>query len=401
MNFALFLLQLAVILAASRLVGAIVRRIHQPRVIGEIIAGLLLGPSFLGWIAPSLSAALFPKESLLLLNLASQLGLVLFMFLVGLRLELEHLRKERAVAVVASAASIVAPFLLSVALGYFLQPYFAGPGVGTLPFVLFIGAAISVTAFPVLARILTEQNLFDTRLGAIAISCAAVDDISAWTILAAIVSLVKQEHSLTATLGTFAVYLVAMIFVVRPLLRRMPGSDENIRAGALLLLLISAAATEVIGFHALFGAFFAGVIFPQKNHQIDRFADSMEPVVSSLLLPIFFAFTGLRTNLGLIRDPQLWGWTAAILAVAIGGKVGGAWFAARWMGLPGREAYALGILMNTRGLVGLVILNVGMDLGILTSSLFAILVLVAVITTFMTSPWVKYVLKDSPPVHAS
>jgi len=398
MNFALFLIQLGVIMLASRLVGAVVKRIHQPRVIGEIIAGILLGPSFLGWIAPSWSAALFPKESLPYLNLVSQLGLVLFMFLVGLKLELEHLRRERGVAIAASAASIVAPFLLALGLGFYLQPVFAGPGVATLPFILFIGAAISVTAFPVLARILTEQGLFNTRLGAIAISCAAVDDISAWTILAAIVSLVKQEHSLATTLGVFAIYLAGMIFVVRPLLRRMPGSDENVRAGALLLLLISSAATEQIGFHALFGAFFAGVIFPQQNHRIDRFADSVEPLIASLLLPVFFAFTGLRTNLGLIRDPQLWMWTLIILAVAIGGKVGGAYLAARWMGLPNRESYALGILMNTRGLVGLVILNVGMDLGILSSSLFAMLVLVAVITTFMTSPWVRHVLKDTHPM---
>ncbi len=396
MNLALFLLQLAVILAASRLVGAVLRRIHQPRVIGEIIAGILLGPSFLGWIAPSLSADLFPKESLPYLSLVSQLGLVLFMFLVGLRLELEHLRKERALAIVASAASIAAPFALSVALAFFLKPHFAGPNVGTLPFVLFIGAAVSVTAFPVLARILTEHGLFDTRLGAIAISCAAVDDISAWAILAAIVSLVKQEHSLAATAGLFAVYLIVMIFVVRPLLRRLPDSDQNARAVALLLLLCSAASTEWIGIHALFGAFFAGVIFPEKNHLIDRFAASVEPLVSSLLLPVFFAFTGLRTNLGLLRDPDLWFWTAMVLGVAIGGKVGGAMLGARWMGLPPREAYALGILMNTRGLVGLVILNVGLDLGILSNSLFAIMVLVAVVTTFMTSPWLSFVLHETP-----
>jgi Kef-type K+ transport system membrane component KefB len=393
MKFDLFLLQLALILAAANLVGGTVRRFGQPRVVGQIMAGILLGPSFFGWLAPSLYARLFAVKSLEFLNVTSQLGLILFMFLVGLRLDLKHLRRERGVVLLAATSSIIAPFTASVPLALYLRPRFPATSERTLPFVLFMGVAISITAFPVLASILKEHGLFGTRLGTIALSCAAVDDVSAWLVLAAITALVQHEGSILNKMSSFGAYLLLMITVVRPIVRALRNSDGFMHTVAPLLMLASACATQWIGVHALFGAFFAGAVFPKPNSQIELFAESAEPLVAALLLPVFFAFTGLRASLALISGTSLWLWSGLIFGVAVAAKAGGAFMGAKLMGLPDQEAVALGILLNTRGLVELVVLNVGFELGILSHTLFTMMILVAVATTVMTSPLLRLLLR--------
>jgi Kef-type K+ transport system membrane component KefB len=395
-NVLLLLVQIATVVLAARVVGALFRRIGQPQVVGEMVAGVLLGPSLLGWAAPAASAALFPAESLGFLGALSQLGLLVFMFLVGLELDPKLLRERGRATVATSHASIAVPFVLGAALAV---PLFArhGPaGTELLHFALFMGAAMSITAFPVLARILAERNLLRTRLGAIAIACAAVDDVTAWCILAFVVVLVRADgHGmpLYATIGGTMVFVALALGVLRPRLaslaertRRRGYLSQDVLGLLLLLALGCAAVTEWLGVHALFGAFLAGALLPNEEQFVEAVMEKLRDVTVVLLLPLFFAFTGLRTSLGLVSGWELWGWTLAILAVAVVGKIGGCVLAARWTGLEWREAGALGVLMNTRGLMELVILNIGLDLGVIEQTVFSMMVVMAVTTTFMTSP---------------
>ena len=395
-DLALLLAQLIAILVAARLVGVALRRIGQPQVVGEMAAGLLLGPSFLGWIAPGLFRALFPPASLGFLNSLSQVGLLVFMFLVGLELDLELIRGKGRTAVVTSHASIIAPFLLGSALALRLYPTLSPPGTTFAGFALFMGAAMSVTAFPVLARILAERELTHTRLGAVAITCAAVDDVTAWCILAAIVVFVRAGATaapLWLTLSGSAVFIAFMLTVGRRVARALEVSFD--RAGGLtqmavvvtiLAVFASAWITERLGIHALFGAFLCGAIMPSGTRFAVAVRGRFEDVMVVVLLPIFFALTGLHTSVGLIRGAELWGYCALVVLVAIAGKLGGAAVAARATGMSWRDAGALGLLMNTRGLMELVILNIGRELGILSPPLFAMLVLMALATTFMATP---------------
>ena len=397
----LLLLQICVILGVARLVGWLFKKMHQPQVVGEMVAGILLGPSLLGLAAPRISAALFPPESLGYLNSLSQIGLVLFMFLVGLELEGSLLRNQGEVALFTSHASIAIPFFLGTVLALLLYPRFSNDSVTFLHFALFLGTAMSITAFPVLARILTERKMLRTRLGAVAIACAAVDDVTGWIILAGIVLLIRAGAGATPawlTIGGVIVYLLVMFFGVRRLLKRLEvnfeskgGLTQDSLAIILLLVLASSILTERLGIHALFGAFLMGAIMPKHPGFVHALTEKLNDVAVVLLLPLFFAFNGLRTSIGLVSGAANWLLTLLIIVVAIVGKFGGSTLAARLSGMDWREASSLGILMNTRGLMELVLLNIGLDIGVISPALFTMMVLMALATTFMTSPMLEWI----------
>jgi len=404
-GFKLLILQIGTILIVARLVGWIFGRIHQPRVVGEMLAGILLGPSLLGWLAPNTASTIFPLDSLGHLNSLSQIGLLIFMFLVGLELDLGHVRELGRAAVMTSQVSIILPFILGSAFAIYLYPRLSDPGVSFAGFALFMGAAMSVTAFPVLARILTERKMLRTRVGSVAITCAAVDDVTAWCILAGIVVIVRASSSelpVWLTVGGLAGFVLLMGLVVRPALRRLEmvyekrGSlTQDLIAIILLTVLASGLITETLGVHALFGAFLAGVVMPRHGELSRELSQKFEALIVVLLLPIYFALTGLRSSVFLISGAKMWLYCAVIIVLAVGGKLGGSMLSARFNGMSWRESAAVGILMNTRGLVELVILNIGLDLGILSPALFSIMVLMALVTTLMTTPLLKWVYPES------
>jgi Kef-type K+ transport system membrane component KefB len=401
-NLVVLFVQIAIIIAASALVAALFQKLKQPKVIGEMFAGIMLGPSFLGWLAPHFSTALFPQSSLGYLNALSQVGVVVYMFLVGLALNPGKLRDHGHTAVLTSHVSIVVPFMFGATASLFLYPRLSDGRVSFTGFALFMGAAMSITAFPVLARILTERGMLGTRLGSLAIACAAVDDVTGWCILAYIVFVVRSRAtaggSLGLMLGGLALFLVLMLAIGNPLLRkfetlfkRRDSLSENSLALMILIVLLSAVATERLGLHLLFGAFFAGVIMPKDQGFVRYILDRFESVTVLLLLPLYFAFTGLRTSIRLIDGAGMWAICAAIVFIAIAGKLGGCLIAARVLKSSWRESAALGILMNTRGLMELVILNVGLDIGVISPTLFSMMVLMALVTTFMTAPLFEWV----------
>jgi Kef-type K+ transport system membrane component KefB len=379
---AVTLLQIIIIVVFGRALGVLLKRIGQPAVIGEIAAGILLGPSFFGHFAPDAFAYVFPTSSLPGLQMLSQVGLVLFMFLVGLEFAPELLRERKHTVVVISHVSIIVPFLLGTALAVYLYPRLSDPSVTFRSFTLFLGTAMSITAFPVLARILTDRDLMKTKMGSTALGCAAVDDVTAWCVLALVVLLVRAGSlaTLGVKLALFALYVCAMIFVVRPALRGQFRGTVPLTA-ALVLALASAWITEELGMHALFGAFLAGAIMPR-----DEKLTAHVHGISMLLLPLFFAVTGLRTNVGGLATPALWLCCALVLAVAIIGKLGGAMLSALAVGFHWRDAASIGVLMNTRGLMEMVVLNIGRDIGVISPNLFTMCVLMALVTTAMTSP---------------
>ncbi len=392
----LLLLQIIVILVVSRVAGLLFRKIQQPQVVGDMLAGIMLGPSLLGWLAPGVSSALFPLESLQYLNTLSQIGLVLFMFLVGLELDPKLLRGRGHAAVITSHVSIIAPFFLGTILAYFLYPELSESSVHFTGFTLFMGASMSVTAFPVLARILQERRLLQTRVGAITIACAAVDDVTAWALLAVVIAIVRSSAlpiPLWVTLAGSILYIIVMITAVRPALRMIERVYEsqgrisqNLMAIIFLLILASAWITESLGIHALFGAFCIGAIMPTGRAFVHELNDKLEHVTVVLLLPLFFANAGLHTNIGLVTGTEMWIFFGLILFVAVAGKFGGSTIAARITGLHWRESAALGVLMNTRGLMELIILSIGLELGVISPALFAMMVMMALLTTFMTTP---------------
>ena len=392
--------QIAVVLLVARAMGWLFRRIHQPQVVGEMAAGILLGPSLLGWVAPGVSASLFPPESLGYLNTLSQVGLIFFMFLVGLEFNPRLLRGRGHAAMVTSHVSIIVPFFLGSALALFLYPRLSDSSVTFTAFALFMGAAMSITAFPVLARILTERNLLHTSLGSVTIACAAVDDITAWSILAVVVAIIRSGEAATPlwlTLVGSGVYLVVMLLGVRYALRWLESFyhsrgrlTQDMVAGVLLILLASAWTTERLGIHALFGAFALGAVMPKDPGFVHDLSEKLEDVTVVFLLPLFFAFTGLRTSIGLVNGGEMWFYTGLIVLVAVLGKFGGSTLAARATALSWREAGALGVLMNTRGLMELVILTIGLELGVISPALFTMMVLMALIATFMTTPVLEW-----------
>jgi len=391
-----FLLAAAVIVMVARLCGALFRRIDQPQVMGEIVAGVLLGPSLLGAVFPEATDYLFSEEVLPFIEIVAQLGLVFFMFLIGLELDMRLIRGRGHAAVTVSQVSIVVPFLLGAAAALLIFPTLGSDSGDFVPFALFLGASMSITAFPVLARILTERNLYKTQLGAVTITCAAVNDLTAWCILAVVVAVSAATGlgGAFVTMGLATVFIVFMVLVVRPLVARLATYHEERGGltGAMLSLiligiLLSSLATDRIGIHAIFGAFLFGAIMPQRSEFIHELLGKLEDFTVLFLLPLFFAYSGLRTELGLLgTDLQLWLICGLLLAVAIVGKWGGSAVAARFVGLGWRESNAIGVLMNCRGLTELVILNIGLDLGVIPPALFAMLVIVALVTTFMTTP---------------
>ena len=418
MDLRQLLAQLVVVLIAARLAGKAVQYVGQPPVIGEMIAGLALGPSLLGALAPATMAQLFPADSLAPLAALSQLGVLLFMFVVGLRLDLALLRSKARAAVATSYASIAAPFGLGAAIAPWLHDRLAPAGVGLLPFALFLGAAMSVTAFPVLARILSDRGLMGTRIGSVAIASAAVDDVTAWCILAGVVAVARGSQDaaslggrefLATMLGSGA-YVLLVVVIGRRVVARW--AQRHVRQGrdvtatlvsaGVILALASAWVTEWLGVHALFGAFLAGTVIPREVagsavHLARGIADRVEDVVASVLLPVFFAITGLRTSVGLVDEPALWGMFAIILVIAVTGKLGGSAVAARLSGMSWRESLSIGVLMNTRGLMELVILNIGLEIGVISPALFAMMVIMALVTTAMTSP-LLLLLREREPV---
>jgi Kef-type K+ transport system membrane component KefB len=391
----LLLTQMAIVLLTTVACGWLALKVGQARVIGEIIGGILLGPSVLGRFAPHVSSSLFPLSSLGSFETLSTVGLVLFLFLIGMELDYEQLYSHRVTAVMASGMSILLPFAMGALLAHSLRSRFAPNGIGSVPFVLFLGIAMSITAFPVLARILEERNLQGTALGTTAILCAAVDDVVAWSLLAVALALIgghDAPSSLVWRFGGLIVYLALMLGVVRPLaaliVRRQKTPELTLEllgvvvAGALL----SAAATDKIGVHPLFGAFLAGVCFPRVPQWQLALRERLDMLVSVLLLPLFFALTGMRTRLDLLNDGTMWLWAGIVLVAAVFGKMGGAALAARWTGQSWRDAVALGALLNTRGLVELIVLNIAYTVGAFTPTLFTMLVVMALVTTMLTAP---------------
>ena len=397
---ALLLAQIVTIIFVARLFGWICMKMKQPSVIGEMIAGIVLGPSLLGLYFPEFSAFLFPKESLGNLQFLSQIGLILFMYIVGMELDLSVLRKKAHDAVVISHASIIIPFALGIGLSYFIYKEFAPEGIQFSSFALFIAIAMSITAFPVLARIVQERNLHKTKLGTIVITCAAADDITAWCILAAVIAIVKAgsfASSIYVILMAIA-YVFLMIKIVRPFLKRIGDLqagkgiiNKSIVAIFFLTLIISAYATEVIGIHALFGAFMAGAIMPENVKFRNLFIEKVEDVALVLLLPLFFVFTGLRTQIGLLNDTHLWITAGLIIAVAVTGKFIGSALTAKFLRINWKDSLTIGALMNTRGLMELIVLNIGYDLGVLSPEIFAMMVIMALFTTFMTGPLLDFI----------
>lgn len=402
---AILLAQIVTIIIVARFFGWMFRKIGQPSVIGEIIAGIVLGPSLVGMYFPEFSNALFPLASLGNLQFLSQIGLILFMFVIGMELDLKVLKNKANEALVISHASIIIPFALGIGLSYFIYYRFAPVGVEFLSFSLFMGIAMSITAFPVLARIVQERGIHKTRIGTIVITCAATDDITAWCILAAVIAIVKAGSFVSSLyiIGLAFAYVLMMIFVVKPFLKRIGDlySTKNklnkpVVAIFFLTLILSSYTTEIIGIHALFGAFMTGAIMPDIAKFRAIFINKVEDVSVILLLPLFFVFTGLRTQIGLINDPYLWKVTGFIILVAVVGKFLGSALAAKFVGQNWHDSLTIGALMNTRGLMELVVLNIGYDLGVLTSEVFTMMVIMALVTTFMTGPaldLINYVFK--------
>jgi len=399
--FPILLLQIITIIAFARIFGFLCKKIGQPSVIGEIIAGIFLGPSILGAAAPGISGFLFPPESLNTLQFFSQTGLILFMFIVGMDVDLTALSKKAPEAFVVSHASIIIPFTLGIALAYLIFKSFAPPGVTFISFAFFIGISMSITAFPVLARILQERGMMKTRVGALAITCAAVDDISAWCLLA----IVKAGSFISSiyTILLSVVYVFIMLIIIRPFLRKLGDIytsrqeiSKSVVAISLITLLLSSYATEIIGIHALFGAFIAGLIMPSNISFRSILIEKIQDVTLILLLPIFFVITGLRTEIGLLNNPYLWKITGLVIVIAVAGKFAGSTLSLRFVRQNWRESLIIGALMNTRGLMELVVLNIGYDLGVLSPQIFTIMIIMALVTTIMTGPALDLINKFLP-----
>ena len=401
----LLLLQLIAILAVSRIVGFLFMKMKQPTVIGEILAGIMLGPSLLGYFFPDVFQFLFNPNSLDYLYILSQIGLILFMFTIGMDLDIDDLRKKLKDTFVISHSSIIIPFVMGIILAYIVYRDFSTPDSTFLSFSLFIGISMSITAFPVLARIIQEKGLTKTHLGTLTIASAANNDVTAWILLVAVIA-IAQTGSFTSSIYTLlfsAGYIAVMLAIIRPFLKKIGNIYQNeelfnksIFAFFILILIISAYTTQLLGIHALFGAFLAGVIMPPLPKFRKLMIDKVEDISVSLLLPLFFVYTGLRTQIGLVNTPQLWMLTGVFILVAIIGKLGGSAIPARIIGENWKDSLSLGALMNTRGLMELIVLNIGLEMGIIPPTIFVILVIMALVTTFITTPLLSVIEKIFP-----
>ena len=393
------LLALATVVIAGRILGWLFRLIGQPPVIGEVVAGILLGPSLLGRVAPETFAYLLPQEVAPFLGMLAQLGVIVYMFLVGLELNGDMLRGHLRTTLTTSHTSIAVPFVLGSAFALYLYPRFSSAAVPFTHFALFLGVAMSITAFPVLARILADQRMTQSKIGALSLTCAAIGDVTAWCLLAFAVGVVNGSAQSTVLVGLFTLAFIALMFlVVKPRFERLAhathGEQPTQRAVTITLvsLLLAALATEAIGVHAIFGAFLLGAVIPHESVLARSLQKGIVDLVTVLFMPAFFAFTGMRTQIGLLTGTYEWLVCLAVIVVAVVGKFGGTTVAARLNGLDARHSMALGVLMNTRGLMEVIVLNVGLDLGVISPTLFTMLVLMAIVTTLMTVPLLKVVL---------
>lgn len=403
---AVFIMQLVIIVFVARVFGYIFTKIRQPSVIGEIVAGIVLGPSLVGLYFPEVSEFIFPKpaegdiDSLEFLKFFSQIGLMLFMFIIGMEVDLKALKNRAFDALIISHTGIVFSFFLGVLLAYFLYDSFAPENVAFAAFSLFMGISMSTTAFPVLARIIQERGITKTPLGILAITTAAIDDMTAWCLLAVIIAVVKSGgfvNSLSTIVLTIA-YVFVMIKMVQPFMKKFGSvyvSRENLNktvvAFVFVVLFFSSYITEVIGIHPLVGAFMAGVIMPHNINFKKIITEKIEDVSLVLLLPLFFVFTGLRTQINLLDNSDLWLIAFVVISVAVGGKFLGATISSRLLKHSWKESLSMGVIMNSRGLMELIILNIGYDLGIFGKEIFTILVLMALFTTFMTNPMLELI----------
>ncbi len=399
-SIGILLLQIIVILITCRLFGWLFAKMQQPTVIGEIVAGIVLGPSVLGHLLPSVSAFLFPLDSLQNINMLSQFGLILFMFAIGMELNITEVRQKLKETILISHTSTIFPFFLGMVTAYFLYNKYAYESTPFLSFALFVSIALSITAFPVLARIIQEKGLTKAHLGTISLASAANGDITAWCLLAVVVAIAQAGSMLSAiyNIGFSFIYLLLMFTVIRPFLRMIGHIyhnkevvDKGLVAFMFLLLIVSSYLTEILGLHALFGAFVAGVVMPDNIKFRKIMTEKVEDVSLALFLPLFFVSTGLRTEIGLLNSPELWYMCGIFILVAIIGKFGGSLVAARFVGETWKDSLYIGALMNTRGLMELVVLTIGYDMKILTPPIFVMLVLMTLVTTFMTTPLISFI----------
>ncbi len=406
-----FLVAAAVIIIVARVLGSLGERFGQPRVIGEVIAGIALGPSLLGLIWPGAVDALFPASLVPHLDTLSGLGLAVFMFLIGLELDLEQIKGNARLVVAVGHASVVIPFLLGVAGAFLLFPELSGDGAGFLSFALFAGLSVSITAFPVLARILVDRGLQHSRLGVVAMCTAALTDVTGWCVLALVVTIVRRGTAtgVLVTVLSCLVFLAVMVAVVRPLLRRLLAAHEAGAVGDGMLIVValagtlfSAALTDLIGVHMIFGAFLFGAVFPRRRRGTRLLVGKLHAITLTVLLPFFFVHVGLQTKIGLLgTDLRLWGICGLVVAVSVIGKWGSTFVAATMVGERPRDAMALGVLMNCRGLTELIMLEVGLSLHVISPALFTILVLMALVTTVATAPLLDLLLRPGTrPVRA-
>jgi Kef-type K+ transport system membrane component KefB len=393
-------LTLVIVISVARFFGMLFRKMGQPSVMGEVLGGIILGPSVVGYFFPGFTASVFHPEAMVFLKNIAEVGITLYLFVMGLELNLPRLRQSAKSAVLISQMSIVVPFTLGLGLAYQIYSGYAPVGIGQLEFSLFIGVSLSITAFPVLARILADSHLHKTRLGDLALTCAAIDDITAWCLVAVVTGLLGASMGGAAiTIILTIVYVLTMIFVVRPfiekILPRLEKSSERLPQALLAVAVLgamgSATLTDLIGIHAFFGAFMFGAIIPYDSLIAKDVTARLQDFVAILFLPAFFALTGVKTQLGLISGVEHWLLCLTIIAFAILGKFGGAFTAAKISGNSNKESAVLGLLMNTRGLVELIVLNIGLSIGVLTPTLFTMLVIMALVTTFMTGPLLKLV----------
>ena len=394
------LLQLVAILCVVQILGYLAGWVGQLWVIGEVVAGIALGPSLLGALAPPVESQLFPASTLPTLDTLGEIGLVLYMFSMGARMDAGEMLRQRRRALIVSLSGIALPFALGVALALPLYPRFAGPKASQIAFVLVVGVSMAITAFPVLARLLAEKKMTTSRIGILALTCSAVGDVIAWCLLAAVVAVIHAAGfgAAAETIGLTIAFVVAMLAVVRPLLARAAeraGSERALIALSLICLLASAYITNALGIHPVFGAFLMGIILPRRAPFLD-YVGSIDQVNTGLFLPLYFVYSGLHTSIGLIHGLSLWLLCLLVVAVACAGKFVGCAGALRLTGDNWRASCTLGILMNTRGLVELIVLNIGLDLGVLSPALFAMLVIMALVTTAMTSPLLSLVERATP-----
>ena len=398
-KFGFFLFQLLAIFPVAHVLGRLMVRVGQPPVVGEILAGICLGPSILGFLLPDVYEFIFPAKSLGPLRLMSQIGILIFMFIIGMEAKVGLVKNTAKKAFFISQAGVVVPFILTITLSNYLYGQYSPAGVSFNAFALFMGISMSVTAFPVLAKIIEGQGLLGTPLGTLTLASAAIGDVTAWAILAFIVAGIDANSKTNAFFmaGAIMVFLISSFLVVKPLLQKLYDKfalrDSNQLTLTLVVIFFFSLCTEMMGIHALFGAFVAGFIMPKEDRFQVMLRERLEYFTSAFLLPIFFAIVGVRTHIGLLNSFHDWAVCLLVLAVAIIGKWGGTYMASRYVGIEKRDALIMGSLMNSRGLMEVIIINLGYDLGIFSEKIFAIMMIMAIVTTFMTSPLVSIFMR--------